>query len=564
MKQEKSVIKIILSVLVFLSGCNSLDFTEDNFSTEPMPATLGYVTAFHDELVSLPAPQEKIVVAVYKFRDQTGQYKTSSSATTFSTAVTQGATSMLTKAMEDSGWFIPIEREGLANLLNERKIIRSSRIQYESENGESQPALPPLLYAGVLIEGGIVSYDTNFITGGAGVRYFGVGGSGQFRKDRVAIYLRLVSVKNGEILKTVSTTKSILSKEVDFNVYRFVSVEKLFEAETGFSTNEPPSMCVLEAIEKAVFTLIVEGIEEGLWGLKNPQEINSPVIQTYFEERKQRRKMIAFNKKGDLIEVKDIEDEKEPKSVYAHLDNSVKRTPVTENNQTVMAQSSRIETTEAQPENMPDAPAPYIFEVAKDTNREIVEEREKPQSTAEIINANNDKFIISDLGEPGTELIELPEMDVAGGVEPSKKLDESELNHTVVMVKDTPREPIDNPKPVLSYLQHIATMPNSQEANDTDSETKFDEVAETTTIEKSPDQPIDVKVEKKPEKVINESKTVVAEKPKSGKNKTILEAIKGILGTNREFFTVLSSTAHGSSAEESTEKKDKKAQQPER
>ena len=317
-KVFRIAIKILFPVVLFVvSGCHLGDFTEDNFSIEPMRATIGYTTAIHDELVSLPPPEEKIVVAVYKFRDQTGQYKTSASATTFSTAVTQGATSMLNKALEDSNWFIPIEREGLANLLNERKIIRSSRLQYQSETGEQVPALPPLLYAGVLLEGGIVSYDTNFITGGLGVKYFGVGGSGQIRKDRVTIYLRLVSIKNGQVLKTVSTTKSVLSKEVDFGVYRFVSVQKLFEAETGFSTNEPPSMCVLEAIEKAVHDLVIEGIEEGLWSLKNPQDINSPVIQSYLEEKRQLEKIVTLDKKGRLVDIADVD--KEASSVSEHL-----------------------------------------------------------------------------------------------------------------------------------------------------------------------------------------------------------------------------------------------------
>ena len=294
-------------VLVFLPGCGDTGQLA-KFSTQPTRATIGFATAIHNDLISLPPPQEKVVVAVYKFRDQTGQYKTSAAATTFSTAVTQGATSMLNKALEDSGWFIPIEREGLPNLLNERKIIRSSRLQYEEESGQKMAALPPMLYAGVLLEGGVIAYDTNFVTGGLGVRYFGIGGSGQLRKDQVTIYLRLVSVKNGQVLKSVSTTKSILSKEVDVGVYRFVSVQKLLEAETGFSTNEPPSMCVMEAIEKAVYDLIIEGIKDGLWGLKDPQDINSPVIQRYLEEKRQTEKIVTFDKKGNLVEVRDVEN----------------------------------------------------------------------------------------------------------------------------------------------------------------------------------------------------------------------------------------------------------------
>lgn len=292
---------VMLTAFVFLAGCSSklaYKFTER--------ATVGYTTAIHSDLISLPPPKEKIVVAVYKFRDQTGQYKTSAQATTFSTAVTQGATSMVNKALEDSGWFITIEREGLPNLLNERQIIRSTRTQYAAEGGQNLPPLPPLLYAGVLLEGGIIGYDTNIITGGLGVAYFGAGGSGQIRKDQVSIYLRLVSTQNGQILKSISVDKSILSREVDFNFYRFIRIKRLLEAEAGLSTNEPPSMCVLEAIEKAVYDLIIEGIQEGIWNLKNPEDINSPVIQNYLKEKQESEKLVTFDKKGRLIKVEDV------------------------------------------------------------------------------------------------------------------------------------------------------------------------------------------------------------------------------------------------------------------
>ena len=306
---------VMLYPFVFLSGCEDI-----NPSIHTTRATVGYTTAIHDDLISLPPPKEKIVIAVYKFRDQTGQYKTSAQVTTFSTAVTQGATSMLNKVLEDSGWFIPIEREGLANLLNERQIIRSTRMQYEAEGSQKLPPLPPLLYAGVLLEGGIIGYDTNLITGGLGAKYFGLGGSGQLRKDKVTIYLRIISVKNGTVLKSVSTTKSILSREVNFGIYRFVSIKRLLEVETGLSTNEPPSICVLEAIEKAVYDLIIEGILDGLWELKNPEDINSPAIRNYIKEREKMGEIATFNNEGNLVEIKDAEkpediEESEPESI---------------------------------------------------------------------------------------------------------------------------------------------------------------------------------------------------------------------------------------------------------
>ncbi len=290
---------LFVAGVIMVSGCSGMARN----AVMTTPAKIGYKTAVHNDLISLPPPKQKIVVAVYKFRDQTGQYKPNPNATTFSTAVTQGATSMLVKALEDSGWFIPVEREGLANLLTERKIIRGTRENHNNNHGhkENLPDLPPLLYASVAFEGGIIAYETNIVTGGLGARYFGIGGSGQIRKDKVTIYLRGVSIKNGRIINTVSTNKTILSREVDFGVYRFVSYKRLLEIETGLSTNEPTQMCVLEAIEKAVIGMIIEGIENKSWELGNPEDFQSPVIQRYLKERSGCEKELQFDRDGNVV-----------------------------------------------------------------------------------------------------------------------------------------------------------------------------------------------------------------------------------------------------------------------
>ena len=154
------------------------------------------------------------------------------------------------------------------------------------------------MYAAILLEGGIISYDTNLITGGFGVKYFGLGGSTQIRSDQLSIYLRAISVKNGLVLKSVSTSKTVLSREVDFGIFRFVRFKELLEAEAGLSTNEPTQMCVLEATEKAVYDLIIEGILSGLWRLKNPEEIKSPAIQQYLKEKEEVE--VRFDEKGGV------------------------------------------------------------------------------------------------------------------------------------------------------------------------------------------------------------------------------------------------------------------------
>ena len=251
----------------------------------PTQARLGAESGVYHQLKALPEPKEKVVAAVYKFRDQTGQYKPSEVGASWSTAVTQGATAILQRALEESGWFTTIEREGLSNLLNERKIIRSSRQAFRQQNGgEAADNLPPLLFAGILIEGGIVSYDANVLTGGAGARYFGVGGNVQYRQDRVTVYLRATSTSNGRILKTIYTSRTVLSQKVDAGLFRFVSFQRLMEAETGFTHNEPAELAVREAIEKGVHALVVEGIQDGLWQLANEEERNAPALQQYEQE----------------------------------------------------------------------------------------------------------------------------------------------------------------------------------------------------------------------------------------------------------------------------------------
>ncbi len=267
----------ILALSTFLAGCGP-------YLNQPLSesrARLGPDTPIKKDLLALPKPETPIIVAVYKFRDQTGQYKASDSGSSWSTAVTQGATTILIKALEESGWFIPIERENVGNLLNERKIVRSSMVQYKNGKAvENEAGLPPMLYAGVILEGGIISYETNIVTGGAGLRYFGIGGDGQYREDRITVYLRAVSTSNGKILKTVYTSKTILSQEINASLFKYVKYQHLLEAETGFTYNEPSEMAVKEAIEKAVVSLVYEGVKDKLWSFSNPKDtVSVPYVQ---------------------------------------------------------------------------------------------------------------------------------------------------------------------------------------------------------------------------------------------------------------------------------------------
>ncbi|WP_245591361.1 CsgG/HfaB family protein [Derxia gummosa] len=244
-------------------------------------AALTPATAITRDLVQLPPPRGRIVAAVYGFRDQTGQYKPSPDSS-FSTSVTQGAASLLIKALTDSGWFVAVERENLQDLLTERKIIRA----LENPGDKSAPGvnLPQLMPANILIEGGVISYESNVRTGGNGALYLGISLSEQYRIDQVSVTLRSIDVRTGQILNSVSTTKTIYSQELKGGINRFVSFKELLQMESGYTRNEPAQLCVREAIEAAVVHLVVRGVRDGLWAFDRSEDMASPLVRRYLAE----------------------------------------------------------------------------------------------------------------------------------------------------------------------------------------------------------------------------------------------------------------------------------------
>ncbi len=271
-----------------LSGCMAIP--QDGRNSLPTTTSLAYFpkkTQTQNLLNQLPAPQRPVAIAVYGFTDQTGQFKPSDTGQTLSRAVTQGASSMLVKALQDAGnrnWFTVVERERLDNLLRERQIIGEMRKRYLGEQEVDPNALPALLFAGVLLEGGIVGYDTNTVTGGAGAAFLGIGARTEYRQDTVTVYLRAVSVRTGEVLANVTASKTIASQAIGANAFKFVAFRELLEAEAGITSNEPDQVALQQAIEKAVYGLVLEGVELDLWRFDD-MAAAQPLIAAYRAER---------------------------------------------------------------------------------------------------------------------------------------------------------------------------------------------------------------------------------------------------------------------------------------
>ena len=233
-------------------------------------------------LINTPTDGEgnpvKITVAVYDFPDETGQRK----QVGLSTAVSQGADVWVIQslmAVAEGEWFSVVERANLDNLVKERQLIRSTRELYDGS--PATDALAPMLFAGLILEGGIVGYDTNTTSGGAGARFLGLGANDQYRTDQVTVSLRLVAVQTGEILLTVSSTKTIASTSNGADVFRFLDLgTRALEIESGNAANEPVNYAIRTAIEYAVLQMIYEGKECGLWEWEEEVEVipEIPVI----------------------------------------------------------------------------------------------------------------------------------------------------------------------------------------------------------------------------------------------------------------------------------------------
>ena len=270
-------IRLLYSFLlaILVSSCAVLNKNTDlSLTRDIQPANI--LDLQSAQLAELPPAKRKPVIAVYRdsFQDLTGQRKSNSSFALFSTAVTQAPEALLIRALKhaaNGNFFRVVERVGLDNLTKERQLIRSTR-----ENFEEDQKLQPLLFAGLLIQGGVINYDTNVQSGGMGARYLGIGTSKQYREDVVTISLRLVSVSTGEVLVETLVSKSIVSTSVSQDVFRFIEAgTELVEIEGGVAENEVGSIALQKAIETGVFNLIEIGIERGYWEYEQI-EINEP------------------------------------------------------------------------------------------------------------------------------------------------------------------------------------------------------------------------------------------------------------------------------------------------
>ena len=257
---------LLTLAIALITGCSTVR-PLGKVDIQDQPELSKNLTKDFDKIPDPAGPP--ISVAVYSFKDLTGQRKPSTTLSLFSTAVTQGAESYLIKTLQEAGnrqWFTVVERANLDDLLKERQMIKQTREIYEGSNAR---LLPPMTMAGVIIEGGIIDYNSNVLTGGTGAAVFGIGPYTQYTQDQVVISLRLVSVQNGEILTSVTIQKNLLSTMDGLTAMKFFNQNtQAFELDSSQSFNEPGNYALRSAIEQGVVELIKKGERQGLWKYK--------------------------------------------------------------------------------------------------------------------------------------------------------------------------------------------------------------------------------------------------------------------------------------------------------
>jgi len=265
-------------LVLLLSNCSTLDQIEDTYEHRFQRHSVVNIQDLQSSaLLAVDIPEISPVVAVYPtaFTDKTGQRKSKSEFSLASTAITQQPNALLIRALKHAGngnFFRVVERVGLDNLTKERQLIRSAREQLASEE-EKKKQLAPLLFAGILIEGAVISYEANLESGGVGARYLGIGNSIQYREDNITVSLRMVSVATGEVLLEVLSQKTIFSYGKSNDVFRFIEAgTELVEIELGNARNESSTIALMKAIEGGVLEIIKLGYKKEYWVLQTKEK----------------------------------------------------------------------------------------------------------------------------------------------------------------------------------------------------------------------------------------------------------------------------------------------------
>ena len=249
----------IVLISMFLVSCAA-----KNPGTEFHDSATGRPIDQHlDLLINLPAPDKQISVAVYSFSDLTGQRKPNDNYADLSYAVSQAGNDMLIGILLKAArgqWFKVAERDELKAVVQEQTL--------KAGHGHKRNKL---ISADYLLTGGIIGYDSNFVTGGFGARYFGIGASTKYRSDLITIALRLVDTRTGEVILATEAHDTVMSYGFSGGGVRHIA-GKFVELDAGITRNEVLTIITRRAISKSLLQLMEEAVDRKIWKLDPDSE----------------------------------------------------------------------------------------------------------------------------------------------------------------------------------------------------------------------------------------------------------------------------------------------------
>lgn len=203
----------------------------------------------------------KLKMAVGEFPDRTGKVNAVEGA-----KISQGVEYMAITAMSNFSRSIQlVERLNLQTYqfesdLTKKKLIGDNR-QYELSNGKSLNYRPMLSGsvsgADFFITGAITEVNYNIFSGGG---LFGVSGISFGKRTvamNVALDMRIVNMRNLEIVDSISLEKQFIGERTKNGIYRFFG-DELLMFDGGDSRDEPIQRGVRALVERGVSTLVGE------------------------------------------------------------------------------------------------------------------------------------------------------------------------------------------------------------------------------------------------------------------------------------------------------------------
>jgi curli production assembly/transport component CsgG len=278
--------------LLGLSACSHLPPVND---PPAHVAVIGSLAKTSPMLAQLPPAPRQITVAVYDFPDLTGQRKPTppgAVVSELSTAVTQGASSIMIEALKAAGsgtYFNVVDRTRDADQVRERSVIADStgspsnkpdkKADGKAGSSAANANIRRLRPAEYIINGGLVAFERSVLISNSSLAILGIGGSKSVIRNYVSVTMRMVRADTAEVVASVTAYRSVDTDTAGISSHsrasnglfpdtlltKYPSPSDYLEADFSGTRNEMTQIAIREAIEAGLIELIDRGNQMALW-----------------------------------------------------------------------------------------------------------------------------------------------------------------------------------------------------------------------------------------------------------------------------------------------------------